>query len=47
MLKNFIVIAIIYVEKFVSQDYTIRAAPGLSAPANACEWRSDESFSIL
>ena len=36
MVENFIVIQLIFAEKFVSQDFTIRAAPGLSGPANTC-----------
>ena len=33
------VIQIIFAEKFVSQDFTIRAAPGLSGPTNTCACR--------
>ena len=36
MVKNFIVIQIIFAEKFVSQAFTVRAAPGLSGPTNTC-----------
>ena len=36
MVKFFTVIRIIFAEKFVSQDFTIRAAPGLSGPTNRC-----------
>ena len=32
--KVFTVIKIIFAEKFVSQEVTIRAAPGLSGPTN-------------
>ena len=36
MVKISTVIKIIFAEKFVSQDFTIRAAPGLSGPTNTC-----------
>ena len=36
MVKFFTVIQIIFAEKFVSQDFTIRTAPGLSGPKNTC-----------
>ena len=36
MVKISTVIQIIFAEKFVSQDFTIRAAPGLSGPTNTC-----------
>ena len=36
MVDNFIVIQLLFAEKFESQDFTIRAAPGLSGPANTC-----------
>ena len=38
MVENFIVIQLIFAEIFVPQDFTIsiRAAPGLSGPANTC-----------
>ena len=36
MVENFIVIQLIFAEKFVSQDFTVRDAPGLSGPANIC-----------
>ena len=36
MVKFFTVIQIIFAEKFVSQDFTIMAAPGLSGPTNTC-----------
>ena len=32
--ENFIVIQLIFADKFVSQDFTIKAAPGLSGPVN-------------
>ena len=32
----FTVIQIIFAEQFVTQDFTIRAAPGLSGPTNTC-----------
>ena len=32
----FNVIQIIFPEKFVSPDFTIRTAPGLSGPTNTC-----------
>ena len=34
MVKISTVIQIIFAEKFVSQDYAIRAAPGLTGPTN-------------
>ena len=37
MVKKIIVIQLIFADKFVSQGFTIRAAPGLSGPANTCE----------
>ena len=36
MVENFIVIQLIFSEKFVKQDFTIRAAPGLSGLNNTC-----------
>ena len=36
MVTFFTVIQIIFSEKFVSQDFTIRADPGLSGPTNTC-----------
>ena len=36
MVENFIVIQLIFAEKFVSQDFTIMAVPGLSGPDNTC-----------
>ena len=36
MVTFFTVIQIIFSEKFVSQDFTIRAAAGLSGPTNTC-----------
>ena len=36
MVENFIVIQLIFAEKFVSQDFTVRSAPGLIGPANTC-----------
>ena len=36
MVTFFTVIQIIFAEKVVSQDFTIRAAPGLSGPTNTC-----------
>ena len=36
MVNIFTVIETIFAEKFVSQDFTIRAAPGLSGPTNTC-----------
>ena len=36
IVENFIVIQLIFAEKFESQDFTIRAAPGLSVPLNTC-----------
>ena len=43
MVKISTVIQIIFAEKFVSQDFTIRAAPGLSGPTNTCGGRIMES----
>ena len=42
MVKISTVIQIIFAEKFVSQDFTIRAAPGLSGPTNTCAGRFGE-----
>ena len=36
MEENFIAIQLIFAAKFVSQDLTIKAAPGLSGPTNKC-----------
>ena len=36
MVEHFIVIQLTFAEIFVPQDLTIRAAPGLSGPANTC-----------
>ena len=36
MVKISTVIQIIFAEKFVSQEFTIRAVPGLSGPTNTC-----------
>ena len=36
MVKISTVIQIILAEKFVLQDFTIRATPGLSGPTNTC-----------
>ena len=36
MVKISTVIQIIFAEKFVSQDFTIMATPGLSGPTNTC-----------
>ena len=36
MVENVIVIQLIFADKFVSQDFAYRAAPGLSGPANTC-----------
>ena len=36
MVDNFIVIQLIFADKFVSQDFIKREAPGLSGPANTC-----------
>ena len=41
MVKISTVIQIIFAEKFVSQDFTIRAAPGLSGPTNTCAVTED------
>ena len=38
MVKISTVIQIIFAEKFVSQDFTIRAAPGLNGPTNTCAY---------
>ena len=39
MLKNFFGLKLIFAEKFVSQDFTISAAPWLSGPTNTCgDW---------
>ena len=37
MVENLIVIQLIFADKFVSQNFTIRAAPGLSGPVNTCD----------
>ena len=34
MVENYVVIELIFAESFVSQDFTVRAAPGLCGPAN-------------
>ena len=37
MVKISTVIQIIFAETFESQEFTIRAAPGLSGPTNTCD----------
>ena len=37
MVTLYTVIQKIFAEKFVSQDSTIKAAPGLSGPTNTCD----------
>ena len=44
MVKISTVIQIIFAEKFISQDFSIRAAPGLSGPTNTCERTSNLHF---
>ena len=46
MVNIFTVIQIIFVEKFVSQDFTIRAAPGLSGPTNTCVEQLSQNLKI-
>ena len=37
MVENFILIQLLFAEKFVSQDFPMRAAPWLSGPARLCD----------
>ena len=46
MVENLTVLQLIFAEKFVSQDFTIRAAPVLSGPANTCAQRFYNNYTI-